>query len=203
MLQRRLANFNGLDHQRETGRPIIAPTVNQPNADREKYPRPRPRRTDERRRAMSPASSEPRSPWRTPILVINIVSAIRCVAAGALTGRVRIHAAACRCTRVGRAGRCAAGCACCSTSATGTGRRSTTSATGATTSATSATAATLCPRGGTQGDCCKERKRKHFSYRHAGLHIGYRSWKTATARIVPVCTSSSNSIRAVGALSDD
>jgi hypothetical protein len=84
---------------------------------------------------------------RIPILIINVVSAIRCVAAGALTGSIRVHAAACRRTRFGRACCCSASRACCSTSATSTSCRSTTCATSATTSRAATAAATLCQGG--------------------------------------------------------
>ena len=109
---------------------------------------------------------------RIPILIIYVVPTIRCIAAGALTGSVRVHAATSRRSRIGGARCCSASCACRSTSATGTSSRSAAGATGATTSrsAASATTATtaLCQRGRTDGDCCKERESEYFSYRHGG-----------------------------------
>ena len=138
---------------------------------------------------------------RIPILIIYVVPTIRCIAAGALTGSVRVHAATSRRTRIGGACRCSAGCACCSATATGTPRRSAARATGATTSraaATTAAAAALCQRGRTNGDCCKQRKSEYFSYRHAGLHVGVSFMKTANPRIVPVWATGSP----VRALSD-
>ena len=103
---------------------------------------------------------------RIPILIIYVVPTIRCIAAGALTGSVRVHAATSRRSRIGGARCCSASCACCSTSATGTPRRSAAGATGATTSrsAASAPTAALCQRGRTDGDCCKQRKSEYFSY---------------------------------------
>ena len=60
---------------------------------------------------------------------------IRCIAAGALTGSVRVHAATSRrLPALGGARCCSASCACRSTSATGTSCRSAAGATGATTS---------------------------------------------------------------------
>ena len=113
---------------------------------------------------------------RIPILVIYVVATIRCVAAGALTGSVRVHAATSRRSRIGGARCCSASCACRSTSATGTSSRSAAGAAGATTSRSAASAATtaaaLCQRGRTDGDCCKQRKSEHFSRRHADLHVG-------------------------------
>ena len=110
---------------------------------------------------------------RIPILIIYVVPTIRCIAAGALTGSVRVHAATSRRSRIGGARCCSASCACRSTSATGTSSRSAAGATGATTSRSAATtAAALCQRGRTDGDCCKQRKSEYFSYRHAGLHVG-------------------------------
>ena len=110
---------------------------------------------------------------RISILIIYVVPTIRCIAAGALTGSVRVHAATSRCSRIGGALCCSASCACRSTSATGTSSRSAAGATGATTSRSAATtAAALCQRGRTDGDCCKQRKSEYCSYRHAGLHVG-------------------------------
>ena len=127
---------------------------------------------------------------RIPILVIYVVATIRCVAAGALTSSVRVHAAASRRTRIRGSRRCSASCACRSTSATGTSSRSAAGATGATTSRSAASAATtaaaLCQRGRTDGDCCKQRESEYFSYRHAGLHVGVSFMETASTRIVPI-----------------
>jgi len=100
---------------------------------------------------------------RIPILIIYVVPTIRCIAAGALTGCVRVHAAPRR-SRIGGARCCSASCATSSRSAAG--------ATGATTSRSAASATALCQRGRTDGDCCKQRKSEYFSYRHAGLHAG-------------------------------
>ena len=126
---------------------------------------------------------------RIPILIICVVPTIRCIAAGALTGSVRVHAATSRRSRIGGARCCSASCACRSTSATGTSSRSAAGATGATTSrsaASATTAAALSQRGRTGGDCCKQRKSEYFSYRHAGLHVGVSFMETANTRIVPV-----------------
>ena len=109
---------------------------------------------------------------RIPILIIYVVPTIGCIAAGALTGSVRVHAATRR-SRIGGARCCSASCACRSTRATSTSSRSAAGATGATTSRSAATtAAALCQRGRTDGDCCKQRKSEYFSYRYAGLHVG-------------------------------
>ena len=117
---------------------------------------------------------------RIPILIICVVSTIRCIAAGTLTGSVRVHAATSRRSRIGGARCCSASCACRSTSATGASTRSAAGATGATTSRSAASAASaattaaaaLCQRGRTDGDCCKQRESEYFSYRHPGLHVG-------------------------------
>jgi hypothetical protein len=128
-----------------------------------------------------------RSAARIPILIICVVPTIRCIAAGALTGSVRVHAATSRRSRIGGARCCSASCACRSTSATGTSSRSAAGATGATTSRSAATtAAALCQRGRTDGDCCKQRESEYFSYRHAGLHVGVSFMETASTRIVPI-----------------
>jgi hypothetical protein len=120
---------------------------------------------------------------RIPILIIYVVPTIRCIAAGALTGSVRVHAATSRCSRIGGALCCSASCACRSTSATGTSSRSAAGATGATTSRSAATtAAALCQRGRTDGDCCKQRKSEYCSYRHAGLHVGVSFMKKPPTR---------------------
>jgi hypothetical protein len=133
-----------------------------------------------------------------PILIIYVVPTIRCVAAGALTGSVRVHAAARRRSRIGGARCCSASCACRSTSATGTSSRSAAGAAGATTSrsaASATTAAALCQRGRTDGDCCKQRKSEYFSYRHAGLHVGVCSWKPPTRGLFRFGQTAARSVR--------
>ena len=136
---------------------------------------------------------------RIPILIICVVPTIRCIAAGALTGSVRVHAATSRRSRIGDARCCSASCACRSTSATGTSSRSAAGATGATTSRSAASAATtaaaLGQRGRTDGDCCKQRESEYFSYRHAGLHVGVSFMETASTRIVPIWAMATRSVR--------
>ena len=132
---------------------------------------------------------------RIPILIICVVPTIRCIAAGALTGSVRVHAATSRRSRIGGARCCSASCACRSTSATGTSSRSAAGATGATTSRSATTAAALCQRGRTDGDCCKQRESEYFSYRHAGLHVGVSFMQTANTRIVPIWAMATRSVR--------
>jgi hypothetical protein len=114
-------------------------------------------------RGLSVWSRRDESAARIPILIIYVVPTIRCIAAGALTGCVRVHAAPRR-SRIGGARCCSASCATSSRSAAG--------ATGATTSRSAASATALCQRGRTDGDCCKQRKSGYFSYRHAGFHAG-------------------------------
>ena len=77
-----------------------------------------------------------------PILIIYVVPTIGCIAAGGLTGSVRVHAAARRRSRIGGARCCSASCACRSTSATGTSSRSAAGTTGATASRSAGSATT-------------------------------------------------------------